>query len=417
MGIASMRTQLELPDVEPVMRRGLYVDWISITARFEKDDAIKPLFASVASAMQDHFGISDSVPTDFNGNFGEGRRFKRAGVHVRWTSYTMCTLNSWNEEGRCAGTMNLIASGKSGIGALDLDRSMSFLYALWTIGFRQAVRCDLALDVHDCPAVSPAAVYRHLQAGRWAVPRRRDFSMHAGFKQGEETLETPTVYVGNIKSDNFARIYDRAHVIGLEHPCTRFERQTRGKFSQALLESACQACDSSFESPDAQGLLGRWCSSAIRTSCDFKDVSRLGTKSPNWANRAEAPSVIDRIFGEVAPLEVGDVVVSGGFAASFRHALRSSGRVLALHAVHLMATKGRVSNDLLALGGKRLQDLTEEDLQDLHNAHPDLSLYKIRSAAAKAEQQWLVLQGVTNVRVRKVANQQVDKARCELGVE
>lgn len=412
-----MRTQLEIPGHEVAPRRGLFCDWISVTARFEKDEAIKPLWNSVCSAVQDHFGVSEHVPCDFNGNYGEGHRFKRAGIHVRWTSFTQCDLNSWDHNGRCAGTMNLIASGKSGIGMLPLDRALSFLYALWNLGFRSCLRADFALDAHDCPAVDPAVIFRHLQAGRWAVPRRRDFSMHAGFRQGEEDLKTPTLYLGNIKSDNFCRVYDRAAVVGFDHPCTRFERQTRGKFAQVLLESACGACDASFESGNASNLLGRWCVSAIRTACDFRDVAGLDKLGANWANRTEAPAVIDRIFGEVAPLEVGDVVVQGGFAASFRHVLRNSSRVLCLHAVHLMSSKGRVANDLLALCGDRLERLTEEDFQDLHIAHPDIPLYKLRQSWEKLVRQWYVLNGMDEPAVRRVANEEVDKARCELGVE
>ena len=409
--------QLELEEVDVQPRRGLFCDWLSVTCRFEKDAAVKELLKSVQSAVLDHFGVSDTVPSDFNGNYAEGHRFKRAGIHVRWTTYTACDLNSWNYEGRCAGTMNLIASGKSGIGSIPLDRAMSFIYQLWHVGFRSASRCDLALDVHDCPAVDPAVIFRHLQAGRWAIPRRRDFSMHAGFRQGEEELKTPTLYLGNIKGDNFVRVYDRAHVIGLDHPCTRFERQTRGKFAQVLLELACGASDASFESPNATHILGRWCVSAIRTACDFRDVSRLGTLGANWANRTEAPAVIDRIFGEVAPLEVGDVVVTGGFAASFRHVLRNSSRVLALHCVHVMATKGTVANDLLALCGERLEQLSEEDFQDLHLAHPELTLYQLRGAFEKLVKQWFVLEGFEEPEVRATVNEQVDQARCELGVE
>ena len=127
--------------------------------------------------------------------------------------------------------------------------------------------------------------------------------------------------------------------------------------------------------------------------------------------------MIDRIFGEVAPLEVGDVVVSGGFAASFRHVLRNSSRVLALHSVHLMATKGRISNDLLALCGERMLDLSEEDLHDLHLAHPELSLYKLRAANEECIKQYFVLEGHPEPNVRRVANEDVEKARCELGVE
>ena len=409
--------QLELDQVDVLPRRGMYVDWLSVTTHFEVDSAVAALITGVTSAVQDHFGVSDTVPCDYNGNYLEGVRFKRAGIHLRWTKYTMCDLAGFNREGRCAGTMNLIASGKSGIGMLDLDRAFSFLYALHALGFRSGSRLDFALDIHDCPAVDPNVVFRHLQAGRWAVPRRRDFSLHAGFRQGEEELQTPTVYLGNIKSDNFCRIYDRAKVIGLDHPCTRFERQTRGKFAQVLLESACGAADASFESSDAIGLLGRWTSQAIRAACDFRDVSSLGTMGSNWANRTEAPAVIDRIFGEVAPLEIGDVVVSGGFAASFRHVLRNSSRVLALHAVHLKATKGRVANDLLALCGERLEQLTEEDFHDLQLAHPELTMYQLRGAFEKLIKQWFVLEGYEEPRVRSTVNEQADRLRCELGVE
>ena len=127
--------------------------------------------------------------------------------------------------------------------------------------------------------------------------------------------------------------------------------------------------------------------------------------------------MIDRIFGEVAPLEVGDVVVQGGFAASFRHVLRNSSRVLCLHAVHLVSSKGRVANDLLALCGERLERLTEEDFQDLHLAHPDIPLYKLRQSWEKLVRQWYSLNGVDEPDVRRLANEAVDKARCELGVE
>ena len=409
--------QLELDQVDVQPRRGLFCDWLSLTCRFEKDEAIKPLWESVKSAVQDHFGVSDTVPCDFNGNYAEGHRFKRAGIHVRWTKYTTCDLNGWNHEGRCAGTVNLMASGKSGIGSIPLDRAMSFIYQLWNLGFRSCSRVDWALDVHDCPAVDPAVIFRHLQAGRWAIPRRRDFSMHAGFRQGEEDLQTPTLYLGNIKGDNFVRVYDRAHVIGLDHPCTRFERQTRGNFAQVLLESACGASDASFESPNATHVLGRWCVSAIRTAADFRDVSRLERLGANWANRTEAPAVIDRIFGEVAPLEVGDVVVSGGFAASFRHVLRNSSRVLALHCVHLMATKGSVASDLMNVCGERLEKLSEEDFHDLHLAHPDVPLYKLRASWEQCVAQWWSMCGGPEPKVRRIANMEIDKARCELGVE
>ena len=412
-----MLEQLEISGTEIAPRRGLCIDWLSVTAHFESDSAVKPLVASVQSSVSDHFGVSDIVPCDFNGNYAEGCRFKRAGLQLRWTKFTTCDLNSWDYLGRCAGTVNLICSGKTGIGMLSLDKAMSFMHQLWNLGFRSASRVDLALDMHDFPAVDPAAVFRHLQAGRWAVPRRRDFSMHAGFRQGEQELKTPTLYLGNIKGDNFTRIYDRAHVIGLDHPCTRIERQSRGKFAQVLLESGCGASDASFESPNATHILGRWALGSIRTSCDFRDVSRMEKLSANWANRTEAPVVMERVFGEVAPLEVGDVVVSGGFAASFRHVQRNSARVLALHCIHLMATKGRVANDLLSICGDRLEKLSEEDLADLQLAHSELTIYKLRAAWEKCIKQWFVFNDMPEPQVRREANLDADRLICELGVQ
>ena len=412
-----MLEQLEISGTEIAPRRGLCIDWLSVTAHFESDSAVKPLVTAVQSAVSDHFGVSDIVPCDFNGNYAEGCRFKRAGLQLRWTKFTTCDLNSWDYLGRCAGTVNLICSGKTGIGMLSLDKAMSFMHQLWNLGFRSASRVDLALDMHDFPAVDPAAVFRHLQAGRWAVPRRRDFSMHAGFRQGEQELKTPTLYLGNIKGDNFTRIYDRAHVIGLDHPCTRIERQSRGKFAQVLLESGCGASDASFESPNATHILGRWALGSIRTSCDFRDVSRMEKLSANWANRTEAPVVMERVFGEVAPLEVGDVVVSGGFAASFRHVQRNSARVLALHCIHLMATKGRVANDLLSICGDRLEKLSEEDLADLQLAHSELTIYKLRAAWEKCIKQWFVFNDMPEPQVRREANLDADRLICELGVQ
>lgn len=127
--------------------------------------------------------------------------------------------------------------------------------------------------------------------------------------------------------------------------------------------------------------------------------------------------MMDRVFGEVAPLSVGDVVVKGGFAASFRHVQRNSARVLALHCIHLMATKGRVANDLLSICGDRLENLTEEDLADLQLAHSELTLYKIRAAWEKCIKQWFTFNDMPEPQVRRVANMDTDRVICELGVE
>lgn len=411
------RAQLDLLPSENCPRRGLFIDWLSVTAKFEKDDAVEALVLGVKAAVLDHFGTKESRQCDFNGNYLDGIRFPRAGIQLRWTTFTACTLIGANEEGRCAGTMNLIASGKSGIGQIPLDRAISFTVALWQLGFRSSSRCDVAMDIHEYPPVSPAAIHRHLQSGRWRVPRKRDFALYAGFKQGEDHFETPTLYIGNIKSDNYCRIYDRAAVLDLDHECARFERQTRGKFSQVLVESLVGAGITSYEGPSADQLLCRWALAAIRTSCDFRDVSSLATLSSNWANLTEPPAVIDRIFGEVAPLEIGDVVVKGGFASSFRHAQRASARVLCLHCLLLKATKGRVANDLLSICGQRLEDLSEEDFQDLLDAHPEITMVQVREAHWKLLNQWYEHQGLEIRAIGNQFNEDVKTLKCELGVQ
>ena len=64
------------------------------------------------------------------------------------------------------------------------------------------------------------------------------------------------------------------------------------------------------------------------------------------------------------------------------------------------------------------QDLQNlEDLQDLQLAHPELTLYQIRAAWEKLIKQWFVLEGYEEPNVRRVANQEADRLRCELGVE
>ena len=88
-----------------------------------------------------------------------------------------------------------------------------------------------------------------------------------------------------------------------------------------------------------------------------------------------------------------------------------------MHCVHLRATKGRVGNDLLAICGSRLEDLSEEDFQDLHLAHPELTLYKLRAAWEKCMNQWFTLQGLEQANWHTKANSEADALACELGVE
>ena len=416
---SSPLVHITLPSDEATTFRGVYLDWLSVTAHFTTDAEKHALQMAVCSALKDHLHSSDHQVSEHNGNFLDGWRFTRIGGQLRWSTATAADLIGASHEGRCVGSMNLILSGKSAIGSVPLDVACSLVMALANVGFTNCRRIDFALDIHRLPGTEPDEIHRHLTKGTWRVPRRANFSLHAGFKQGEDQLLTPTLYIGDIKSDNFCRIYDRAVVLGLDHQCTRFERQARGKFAEILLESLQEVHDAAYAGPDASGVIQDWALSAIRATCDFRCVGHYsGRPLPqNWSSRSEPPALMEKVFGEVAALPIGSVVYRGGFAASFRHMQRMSSRVLALHCVQLRVRKGRVSNQLLAICGDRIEDLTEEDLVDLCQQDEHLTLYKAKKAKVQLIKQFLEeLEGI-KVNVAHVDVEAADRLERELGVE
>ena len=408
-----------LPEGTDSPFRGVYLDWLSVTAHFKTDSEKQALQSAVCHVLKDHLHSSDHQVSEHNGNFLDGWRFTRIGGQLRWSTATAADLIGASHEGRCVGSMNLILSGKSAIGSIPLDRACSLVMALASVGFTNCRRIDFALDIHRLSGTEPDQIHSHLTKGTWRVPRRANFSLHAGFKQGEEQLLTPTLYIGDIKSDNFCRIYDRAQVLGLEHQCTRFERQARGKFAEVLLESLQEVHDSAYAGPNATAMVQDWALSAIRATCDFRCVGHFGGRElpQNWSNRSDPPALMEKVFGEVAALPIGSVVYRGGFAASFRHMQRMSSRVLALHCVQLKVRDGRVAKQLLAICGSRIEDLTEEDLVDLCQQDEHLTLYKAKQAKVKLIQQFLQeLEGL-QVNVSHVDVEAADRLERELGVE
>lgn len=411
--------QIQIPDEIEGAVRGVYLDWLSVTAHFETDAAKQALQSGVCQALKDHLHSSDHQVSEHNGNFLDGWRFTRIGGQLRWSTATAADLIGASHEGRCVGSMNLILSGKSAIGAIPLDRACSLVMSLANLGFTNCRRIDFALDIHRLPGTEPDVIHRHLTSGTWRVPRRANFSLHAGFKQGEEQLLTPTLYIGDIKSDNFCRIYDRAKVLDLDHQCTRFERQARGKFAEILLESLQEVHDSAYAGPNAAVMVQDWALSAIRATCDFRCVGHFsGRELPqNWSNRSDPPALMEKVFGEVAALPIGSVVYRGGFAASFRHMQRMSSRVLSLHCIELKVRDGRVAKQLLAICGRRLEDLTEEDLVDLCQQDEHLTLFKAKRAKAQLIQQYLKEIEGLDVRVSHQHVEDAERLERELGVE
>ena len=412
-----MRKQLALLEKESGPSVDVRVDWLSLTARFESDRAIPELKEAVTSAVCDHFGTRESSDCEHNGNYLEGVHFKRAGVRLRWTSFSRCILNGFSEEGRCAGTMNLVCTGKSSIGQLPLERALSFMKALIDFGFRSAARWDLAVDCYDQIGIRPEEIYAELAAGRWRVPRRSTCSIVGEFQQGSQTFQSPTLYLGAVKGDNFVRIYDRAKVLGEERLITRFERQTRGKFAQSLLESFQALANAAWDKPCAEQAFREWLLSAVRSSCDIRRIGHWANRElpANWAKLSDPAWLMDVVFGQTKPLEIGEVVLRGGYAASYRHMLRSSGRVLAMHAIELEVANGACPDALLHMVGFKLGNLTEEDFQELvQGSESKLSLIAVRKAAAALEQRWYSLGG-GKVEVSDVVVEEAAKLEGELG--
>ena len=395
------RRQLSLVDDTAKPSRDVRLDWLSVTARFDDDRCVSRLKDAVTTAVLEHFGYRDSQDEEHNGNYLEGVRFKRAGIHLRWTTFTACKLLGASEDGRCAGTMNLIASGKSGIGQLELTRALSFWKTLIDVGFGSAGRVDLAVDVFDLPGCHPSDIYSGLASGRFRVPRRQTCNIIGEFKQGSQTFESPTVYVGNLKSENFARVYDRAAVLQEDRLITRFERQTRSRFAQSLLESFQGAADSAFERSDPEPVLRAWALGAVKATCDFRATGHFkpGELPSNWANRSDPAWFMKHVFEATAPLQIGEVVLKGGFASGMRSMQKNWGRILALHAVQLQVTQGSCPDELLSLCGDRMNSLGEEDFLDLVQSVQGITVLAAREAAVKLEGQWFAMGGTPALQI------------------
>ena len=411
------RQQLSLvpDDVGPSV--DVRVDYLSLTARFESDEAIAQLRTAVTSTVLEHFETREASDMEFTGNYLEGVVYRRAGIVLRWTSFTRCKLNGFSEEGRCAGTMNLSTKGKTGIGMAPLHIALSFIKSLVDLGFESAARWDLAVDCYDQAGISPSDIYEELAAGRWRVPRRQSCTLYGSFKQGSKTFITPTIYLGAIKSDNFVRIYDRAAVLEEERLITRFERQTRGKFAQSLLESFQALANVAWGEPCAEQRFREWLLSAVRSSCDIRKVGQWAHRElpANWAKLSDPAWLMDVVFGQTKPLEIGDVVIRGGYAASMRHCLRSSSRVLAMHCIEVFLAQGHCPDEFLHLFGYKLEHLSEEDYQDLvQHSEGKFSLNQIRKACASLQTQWYGLKG-GRVSVTDLNAEEADRLDGELG--
>ena len=64
-----------------------------------------------------------------------------------------------------------------------------------------------------------------------------------------------------------------------------------------------------------------------------------------------------------------------------------------------------------------VEDLSEEDFQDLLDAHPELTMVQVREAVWKLLNQWYEHQGLDIRASGNLHNDNVKQLKCELGVQ
>ena len=109
------------------------------------------------------------------------------------------------------------------------------------------------------------------------------------------------------------------------------------------------------------------------------------------------------VFDATAPLEIGEVVLKGGFAAGMRSMQRNWGRLLALNAIRLQVLSGSCPDEMLQLCGDRLSHLSEEDFLDLVQSVKGITVLKARRACIKLEKQWFAIGGCPAVDIKDPA--------------
>lgn len=389
-------------------RRSL-IDWLSVTRQTESDREFGPLRDAVCSAIRAHTGYGEVKEMTSSGNFGEGLRFTRFGGEIKWTTRTQAEINDWDEQGRCVGAMNVTLRGGTGIGSLPVDKAFSLVHTLGELGFDRCRRIDTTIDYVDDWDLSLFHMRRQLAEGYWRIPRRdpKAFAWNGAVVERYGTPTPGTLYLAPASSDSRLAIYDKGAEQEQERAWLRFEARHSRDAAQGLFDELQRVNEGVMEGDLPLHALDRFVTAAVRRSGDIRDVTGFESfpKLPkNWMRSptAKTPDELAPVFGMVAPLDISDHRIKGGFASQVRHTARSSGRTiwkLCIIAISQGNDPGPVAMDL---GFTSFGLLTAEDFQEMAQTADipvaDLEKAELKAITQKAQSEGVDLEVVSSHR-------------------
>ena len=375
------------------------VDYLSLTTRFQRDDEVPKLREVIKSLVRSITGYGETTPLTKTGNFGDGEKFTRINGQIKWTTYTQATLNDWDEQGRCVGTLNVTFTGSSGIGSLPISKAFSLIQGLADLGLRSCRRIDLTVDVFDDWDLDLFVVKQQLEDGYWRIPRRdaSTFRWMGSIKRREDGPTPATLYLGPVGSSSLVVIYDKGAQQGREQAWIRFERVTKGDEAQLLFEALLGAVDAAWETGCAVELLDKFVTSAIKQAADIRDVSSFPEfphLPKNWTRSpmAETPDMLSTVYEQVAPLTIGEMRLQGGLAAQARHAIRSTGKTIWKFAI-IQEGHGRDPGAVaLQMGFPHHNRITDEDFMEMAQAC-HLTIEELEAAEVAVINRYIALSG------------------------
>ena len=375
------------------------IDWLSLSADSETDDAMRARVEATRSVIRDACGYGEVEEMKSAGNFGEGLKFTRFGAEIKWTTRTQATINDWDEQGRCVGKTSLVLRGSSGIGSLPLDKAVSLITSLIDLGFVHCKRIDTTVDLFDDPYLDVFVIKEMLERGEWRIPRRdpKSYVWHGSVIRREGEPTPSTLYLAPKSSDNRVTIYDKGAQMESHRPWIRFERKSTKENAQAVFEALLERAEAVWEGGMALPALDKFVRETLKASADIRDVSQFPefpNLPKNWMRspNAKTPECLEPVLGEVAALDLTDFRISGGLAAQFRHAIRSTGKcVWKMCLIHLALGKdpGRVA---IELGFPHHGRITDEDFVEMAQAS-GVTIEALEQAELSAQQLFIEMTG------------------------
>jgi hypothetical protein len=255
---------------------------------------------------------------------------------------------------------------------LELPKAVSLITALRDLGLDQCRRIDLTLDLYNDWDLSIFDMKEHLTEGSWRIPRRdpKCFRYMGALVHRHDGPTPATLYLASKTADNQITIYDKGAQKELETAWIRFELRSTRAHAEALFQKLLAAADAAHETGNALLYLDSFVTSAVRDSCDIRDVQQFPeypNLPKNWTRSpmAKLPTALAPVFKQIAPLEVRDMLISGGFAAQVRHACRSTGKTVWKLCVISVAKGQDPGVVALELGFTHWNRLTEEDFVEM----------------------------------------------------